>query len=55
MYHVRSMAVIDPSGRWMGETDEGLGSPKIRHTGCNPGVPDKKPYIEDIPQADSQP
>ena len=45
------MAVIDPSGMWISETDEGLGSQKIRHTGCNPIVLDKKPYIEDIPEA----
>ena len=49
------MAVIDPSGRWTGQTDEGLGSPRIRHTGCTPGVPEIIPYVEEIPQADSQP
>jgi len=54
-YSNRSMAVIDPSGHWLGDTDQGLGSPGIRHTGCNPGVPDKKPYIEDVPQAEDKP
>ena len=49
----RSLAIIDPSGFWLGEDDGGLGSPTIRHTGCQHGVHAKKPYIEDIPQADS--
>ena len=26
--------MIDPSGRWLGETDGGLGSPTIRYQGC---------------------
>lgn len=30
----RSLAVIDPSGRWLGELDGGQGSPTIRHQGC---------------------
>jgi hypothetical protein len=45
------MAVIAESGRWLGETDQGTGSARIR-TNCVEGVPDKKPYIEDVPQAD---
>ena len=49
------MAVIDPSGHWLGDTDEGLGSPRLRHTGCKPSVHAKKPYIEDIPQAEDKP
>ena len=47
----RSFAIIDPSGFWLGEDDGGLGSPSLRHTGCQHGVHAKKPYIEDIPQA----
>ena len=31
---LRSLAVIDPSGRWLGETDGGEGSPTIRYQGC---------------------
>jgi len=50
-YSNRSLAIIDPSGFWLGEDDGGLGSPTIRHTGCQHGVHAKKPYIEDIPQA----
>ena len=49
------MAVIDHSGWWLGDTDEGQGSPRVRHTGCVPGVPDKKPYIEEIQQAKDEP
>jgi len=30
----RSLAVIDPSGRWLGELDGGKGSPTIRYKGC---------------------
>ena len=48
---LRSMAVIDPSGHWTGEEDGGAGSPMIRHTGCKPGGPAKKPYIVDVKQA----
>ena len=47
----RSMAVIDPSGFWTGKEDGGEGSPMIRHAVCVQGVPEKKPYIEDIEQA----
>jgi len=50
----RSMAVIDPNGRWMGATDEGQGSPMIRYVGCEPPV-DWRPYIDDIPQATVEP
>jgi len=50
-YSNRSMAVIDPSGFWTGKEDGGEGSPMIRHTVCVQGVPEKKPYIEDIEQA----
>eukprot|EP00090_Calanus_glacialis_P004075 TRINITY_DN13022_c0_g1_i1.p1 TRINITY_DN13022_c0_g1~~TRINITY_DN13022_c0_g1_i1.p1 ORF type:complete len:322 (+),score=55.29 TRINITY_DN13022_c0_g1_i1:56-1021(+) len=50
-YSNRSFAIIDPSGFWLGEDDGGLGSPSLRHTGCQHGVHAKKPYIEDIPQA----
>jgi len=50
-YKNRSMAVIDPSGHWTGEEDGGAGSPMIRHTGCKPGGPAKKPYIVDVKQA----
>ena len=49
------MAVIDPSGHWLGDTDKGLGSPGIRHAKCRPGVLAKKPYIVDIPQAEDKP
>lgn len=52
-YANRSMAVIAESGRWLGETDEGRGSSRIR-TNCVAGVPDKKPYIEDVPQAETK-
>jgi len=54
-YSNRSMAVIDPSGHWLGDTDKGLGSPGIRHAKCRPGVLAKKPYIVDIPQAEDKP
>ena len=49
----RSMAVIDPSGKWLGETDHSKGSARIR-TNCVPGVPDIKPYHE-IEQATADP
>ena len=45
------MAVIDPTGFWTGKDDGGEGSPMVRHTGCVPGVPKKKPYIDFIKQA----
>ena len=30
----RSLAIIDPSGQWLGDEDRGLGSSTIRHEGC---------------------
>ena len=33
----RSLAIIDPSGKWLGEDDKGLGSSTIRHDGCENG------------------
>jgi hypothetical protein len=49
-YENRPMAVIDPSGAWLGETDDSAGSPRIR-TNCVGGVPEHRPYIDQIPQA----
>jgi len=33
-YNNKSFAIIDPSGKWLGEDDRGLGSSTIRHDGC---------------------